>query len=101
MQPSSNDPAQSLYSFISLDSIDLSTTVEEDPSIMNKDLCATSEEHEVVSPCMILTVGPPDRNMNKPSLLLHELRSLLKNELKSELSCGLKSEFVSEFNGKL
>ena len=44
---------------MSLDSMDLSTTDEEDPLIMNEDMCATSEEHEVVSPCMILTVGPP------------------------------------------
>ena len=70
MQPSSNGPTQSLHSFMSLDSMNLSTIVEEDPLIMNEDLCATSEEHEVVSPCRILTVGSPYRDMNKPPLPL-------------------------------
>lgn len=70
MQPSSNDPTQSLHPFMSLDSMDLSTIVEEDPLIMNEDLCATSEGHEVGSPCMILTVGPPYRDMNTPPLPL-------------------------------
>ena len=70
MQPSSNDPIQSLHSYMSLDSMYSSTTDEEDPLIMNEDMCATSEEHEVGSPCMILTVGPPYRDMNKPPLPL-------------------------------
>ena len=55
---------------MSLDSMYSSTTDEEDPLIMNEDMCATSEEHEVGSPCMILTVGPPYRDMNKPPLPL-------------------------------
>lgn len=57
-------------SFMSLDSIDLSTPVKEDPSIMNEDLCATSEDHAVGSPCMTLTVDPTYRDMNKPPLPL-------------------------------
>ena len=37
--------------------MDLSTIVEEDPLIMNEELCEASEEPEVVEPYVVPTAG--------------------------------------------
>ena len=64
-QPSVTSSPSS-HSLMSLDKLELSTIVEEDSLMMNKKLCETSEEPEVVEPCIVPTAGTSFVDTNDP-----------------------------------
>ena len=65
-QPTLLAPPSSSYSLMSLEKLDLPTIVEEDPLMMNKELCEVSEQPVVIEPSLGPTAGTSFDDTNDP-----------------------------------